>query len=87
MQSALKDIFGPMFETVLKGELNHHLVYDSNDEGEKPSPNRRCGNDKKTLHTSAGERKWEGGHIQNWSMVMNQLLIHKGFGERVHKYI
>ena len=25
MQEALKDIFGPLFETMLKGEMNHHL--------------------------------------------------------------
>ena len=30
MQEALKDIFGPMFEGLLKGELDHHLGYESN---------------------------------------------------------
>ena len=35
MQEALKDIFGPMFESMLKGEMNHHLGYESNDKGEK----------------------------------------------------
>ncbi|SER40635.1 hypothetical protein SAMN04487944_104187, partial [Gracilibacillus ureilyticus] len=29
MQNALKDIFGPMFESMLKGEMNHHLGYNS----------------------------------------------------------
>ena len=33
------------------------------------------------------ESKWEGGHIQNWSLVMNQLLVHEGLEERVQKYI
>jgi len=33
------------------------------------------------------ERKWKGGYIQNWSMVMNQLLVHEKLEERVHKYI
>lgn len=55
MQNALKDIFGPMFEAMLKGEMNHHLGYDSNDKGEKSTPNRRNGYGKKTLKTSAGE--------------------------------
>ncbi len=55
MQNALKDIFGPMFESMLKGEMNHHLGYDSNDKGEKSTDNRRNGYGKKTLHTSAGE--------------------------------
>ena len=31
MQDALKDVFGPMFEAMLKGEMNNHLGYDSND--------------------------------------------------------
>lgn len=29
MQNAIKDIFCPMFESMLKGEMNHHLGYDS----------------------------------------------------------
>lgn len=33
------------------------------------------------------EKKWEDGRIQNWSMVMNQFLVHEGLEERVHKYI
>lgn len=32
------------------------------------------------------EKKWEGGHVNNWAMVMNQLLVHEGFEERVLKY-
>ena len=28
MNDALKDLFGPMFEAMLKGELNHHLGYE-----------------------------------------------------------
>jgi putative transposase len=55
MQNALKDIFGPMFEALLKGEMNHHLGYDSNDKGEKVTDNRRNGYGKKTLNTSSGE--------------------------------
>ncbi|WP_047982902.1 IS256 family transposase [Ornithinibacillus californiensis] len=55
MQNALKDIFGPMFEAMLKGEMNHHLGYDSNDKREKETENRRNGYGKKTLNTSAGE--------------------------------
>ena len=29
MQSALKEIFGPMFENMIKGELNYHLGYEN----------------------------------------------------------
>jgi transposase-like protein len=55
MQEALKDLFGGMFETMLKGELNGHLGYDSNDHDEKDTSNRRNGYTSKTLNTSAGE--------------------------------
>ncbi len=55
MQNALKDIFGPMFEAMLTGELNYHLGYEPNDKGEKESTNRRNGYGKKTLRTSSGE--------------------------------
>lgn len=33
------------------------------------------------------EKKWEGGHIQNWSMVLNQLMIDEQFRERINNYI
>ncbi|GIN90777.1 IS256 family transposase [Siminovitchia terrae] len=55
MQNALKDIFGPMFEAMLKGEMDNHLGYESNDKNEKDTDNRRNGYGKKTLKTSAGE--------------------------------
>ncbi|WP_425470869.1 IS256 family transposase [Siminovitchia terrae] len=55
MQNALKDIFGPMFEAMLKGEMDNHLGYDSNDKNKKETDNRRNGYGKKTLKTSAGE--------------------------------
>jgi len=35
MQDALKDIFGPMFETLLQGEMNRQLGYKKNERGEK----------------------------------------------------
>lgn len=53
MQNALKDIF--MFESMLKGEMNHHLGYESNDKGEKHSSNRRNGYGKKSVRATAGE--------------------------------
>ena len=30
VQNALKDIFGPMFEAMLQGEMNAHLGYNNN---------------------------------------------------------
>lgn len=57
MQDALKDIFGPMFEAMLQGEMNSHLGYENNERGEKESPNRRNGYTSKTLKTTAGNVK------------------------------
>ena len=55
MQDALKDIFGPMFEAMLQGEMNSHLGYESNDHGAKSTDNRRNGYTNKKVRTSAGE--------------------------------
>ena len=30
MNDALKDLFGPLFESMLQGEMNNHLGYESN---------------------------------------------------------
>ena len=57
MQEALRDIFGPMFEGLLKGELNHHLGYEPNSKEPKDTDNRRNGSTPKTLKTSMGEVK------------------------------
>ena len=55
MQDALKDIFGPMFEAMLQGEMNSHLGYANNERGEKETANRRNGYSKKTLKTTVGD--------------------------------
>lgn len=55
MQDALKDIFGPMFEAMLQGEMNSHLGYANNERGEKETTNRRNGCSKKSLKTTAGD--------------------------------
>ena len=55
MQDALKDIFGPMFEAMLQGEMNSHLGYSNNERGEKETTNRRNGYTKKTLKTTVGD--------------------------------
>ena len=55
MQDALKDIFGPMFEAMLQGEMDNHLGYESNDHGDKDTKNRRNGYGSKSLKTSFGE--------------------------------
>ena len=54
MQNALKDIFGPMFEAMLNGEMDNHLGYASNDHGAKTTENRRNGYIEKTVRTRGG---------------------------------
>ena len=41
MQNALKDIFGPMFETMLQGEMSQHLGYENNERREKETAGDR----------------------------------------------
>lgn len=55
MQDALKDIFGPMFEAMLQGEMDEHLGYETNDHGSKTTTNRRNGYQNKNVKTSYGE--------------------------------
>lgn len=55
MQDAIKDIFGPMLEAMLQGEMTNHLGYESNDHGYKETGNRRNGTIKKSVRTSYGE--------------------------------
>ena len=55
MQDALKDMFGPLFEKMLQGELNNHLGYDAHSKEPKEHDNRRNGYGNKTLKTSFGE--------------------------------
>ena len=43
VQNALKDIFGPMFEAMLQGEMNNHLGYENNSKEKKETDNRRNG--------------------------------------------
>lgn len=53
-QDAFKSIFGPIFESILKGELENHLGFSSNDNSLKETTNRRNGSSPKTLKTSIG---------------------------------
>lgn len=55
MQAALKDIFGPMFESMLQGEMDTHLGYESNNHGYKATNNRRNGYSHKTVKTTYGD--------------------------------
>lgn len=55
MQEALKDIFGPMFEAMLQGEMDSHLGYPAHDHGYKETENRRNGYIHKNVKTSYGD--------------------------------
>lgn len=55
VQNASKDIFGPMFEAMLQGEMNNHLGYNNNSKEKKETDNRRNGYIDKTVKTSLGE--------------------------------
>lgn len=55
MQDAIRDVFGPMFEAMLQGEMDSHLGYKANDHGAKDTTNRRNGYGTKSLNTSMGE--------------------------------
>ena len=55
MQDALRDVFGPMFEAMLQGEMESHLGYGSNDRGAKGTENRRNGYTSKTVKSSMGD--------------------------------
>ena len=55
VQDAIKDIFGPIFEAMLQGEMEDHLGYASNDHGSKGTENRRNGYIGKNVRTTYGE--------------------------------
>lgn len=55
MQAALKDIFGPMFESMLQAEMDSHLGYEANDHSYKDTDNRRNGYIHKNVKTTYGE--------------------------------
>jgi len=55
VQNALKDVFGPMFEAMLQGEMKSHLGYENNDKSDKDNNNRRNGYISKKLKSTYGE--------------------------------
>lgn len=58
MEDALKSVFGPMFESMLKGEMTNHLGFESNDhKDKKTTTNRRNGYINKTVKTKSGNVK------------------------------
>ena len=59
VENAVKSAFAPIFEAILKGEMDAHLGYESNDKGPKNTDNRRNGYDSKDIRTSYGELSFQ----------------------------
>ena len=55
MQAAIKEVFEPMFEAMLNGEMESYLGYEPNSREEEETTNRRNGYFDKTIKTSMGE--------------------------------
>jgi len=55
LQDILKEIFAPLMEDMLKGELDAHLGYEKNDQAPKSTRNRRNGCYSKTVRSNLGE--------------------------------
>lgn len=54
-QDLLKEIFGPMLQSMLEGELDDHLGYDKYERTGEAKPNSRNGHSEKTVTTSCGD--------------------------------
>ena len=67
MQDAIKDIFGPMFESMLQGEMDAHLGYEANDHGYKATSNRRNGYIHKTVNSTMGDIEIQSPRDRNGS--------------------
>ena len=55
VENAIKDMFGPIFNAMLQGEMENHLGYSANNHGAKDTENRRNGYIDKTVRTTFGE--------------------------------
>lgn len=55
LQNMLKEMFAPMLQDMLEGELDDQLGYDKYEHTEEPTPNSRNGHSQKTVTTSYGD--------------------------------
>ena len=39
------------------------------------------------LRVTELEKKWDGGHVYHWAMVLNQLMVNDKFSNRLTKYL
>ena len=54
MSAALREVFAPMFEAVLQGEMDAHLGYGPNERAPEGTTDRRNGYSQKTVKTTMG---------------------------------
>ena len=55
LQDVLKEIFAPLMEDMLQGELEAHLGYEKHNQGKKETTDRRNGTYDKTVRSKMGE--------------------------------
>lgn len=55
VQNMMKEMFAPMLQSMLEGELDDQLGYDKYEHTEEPNPNSRNGHSQKTVTTSYGD--------------------------------
>ena len=55
VQDMLKEIFAPVLQDMLEGEMDDHLGYDRYEHTEEAKPNSRNGHSQKTVTTSYGD--------------------------------
>lgn len=76
MNNALKDVFGPMIEEMLKAELDYHLGYENNSKSEKETANRRNGYSQKTVKTE--QEKLQSVFLAIATEALNPRLSESG---------
>ena len=71
MENAPKDIFEPMFEAMLQGEMDSHLGYSTNNYGAKTTDNRRNGYIHKNVKTTHGNVEISIPRYRNASLSLS----------------
>lgn len=64
MNNALKDLFGPLMESMLQGELNHHLGYESLTKAQR----------KMLTEEMAMERRYSRQHRGKWRLRCPEIV-------------
>lgn len=67
LSNALKDVFAGTIQDMLEAELDEHLGYDKNDQGEKDTTDRRNGKQSKKIISHFGENEIAVPHDRDGS--------------------